>query len=325
MDRGLKMFTSVAPVKLNRVTRRQFCVSAAGALASAHVAQRATGAPKETPRRFQLNYILSAAMYGTMPLADVIAEASKTGAENIDVWPMPHGNHREQIDDMGLDKAEALLKKHKVQLGAITRYDLGPYELKQEFPLMKRFGGKVIVCGATPQAGDSEKERVRKFLESMKPHVADAEEAGIRIGIENHGSTILDTPSSVRYFAEFSTSPSLGIAMAPYHLPQDTKVIAKLIEDLNDKLVLFQAWEHGMGCMEKLPKEQELMQMPGRGKLDFVPILSALKKINYQGWTEIFMHPVPRGVPILDTASAVTGEINRSRKYLDQCLTQLSS
>jgi sugar phosphate isomerase/epimerase len=264
-------------------------------------------------------------MYGTAPLENVLAEVAKTGTDTVDIWPMPHGNHREQIDEMGLDKTEALLRKHNVYVGAITRYDLGPYRLQQEFPVMRRFGSKVIVCGATPQQGDTEKEKVRKFVESMKPHVADAEEAGVTIGIENHGSTILDTPSAIRYFAEFATSHNLGLAMAPYHLPQDPNVISSLIEDLGDKLVFFQAWEHGMGCMEKRPKDEELMQMPGRGKLDFVPLLTALKKIGYQGWTEIFMHPVPRGVPILDTTPAVTAEINRARKYLDQSLSKLST
>jgi sugar phosphate isomerase/epimerase len=77
-----------------------------------------------------------------------------------------------------------------------------------------------------------------------------------------------------------------------------------------------------MGCHKKLPKEQELLQLPGRGKLDFVPIVSALKKINYRGLTEVFMHPVPRGIPILQTAAQVTAEINRSRLYLETCMTK---
>jgi hypothetical protein len=41
-------------------------------------------------------------------------------------------------------------------------------------------------------------------------------------------------------------------------------------------------------CHKKLPKEQELLQLPGRGGLDFVPIISALKQINYRGWIEVF-------------------------------------
>ncbi len=72
--------------------------------------------------------------------------------------------------------------------------------------------------------------------------------------------------------------------------------------------------------MTQLPKERELLQLPGRGELDFQPILQALADVDYQGWTEIFMHPFPRGIPIHPTADAVTAEINRSRDYLNQLL-----
>jgi sugar phosphate isomerase/epimerase len=72
--------------------------------------------------------------------------------------------------------------------------------------------------------------------------------------------------------------------------------------------------------MKPMPLKEEIQQLPGRGKLDFVPILKALKDINYQGFTEIFMHPTPRGIPILPTAAEVTAEINRARQYLDKCL-----
>ena len=57
--------------------------------------------------------------------------------------------------------------------------------------------------------------------------------------------------------------------------------------------------------------------MPGKGTLDFAPLLAALKEINYHGWTEIFMHPVPRGIPIHETAAEVTREINVARDYLE--------
>ena len=99
-------------------------------------------------------------------------------------------------------------------------------------------------------------------------------------------------------------------------------MLADLIAALADKIAVFYAWQHGMGCMTKLPKAEELLQMPGRGELDFTPLLSALAKFDYQGWTEIFMHPVPRGIPILDTTDQVTAEINRSREYLASCLSK---
>ena len=77
-----------------------------------------------------------------------------------------------------------------------------------------------------------------------------------------------------------------------------------------------------MGCHKKLPKEQELLQMPGRGDLDFTPIVRALKQINYTGYTSIFMHPVPRGIPILPSAAETTTEINRGRTYLEKHLAK---
>ncbi|MBN1491658.1 MAG: sugar phosphate isomerase/epimerase, partial [Phycisphaerae bacterium] len=172
--------------------------------------------------------------------------------------------------------------------------------------------------------GDALKAAVRTFVEQLKPHVAVAEELNVTIGIENHDNSLIESPDSMRWFAEFAASKHVGIALAPYHLPQDPEVIGKLIEALGPKLVQFYAWQHGKGCREKLPKAEELLQMPGRGSMDFTPIVAALKRIRYTGWTEIFMHPVPRGVPILETPAEVTAEINRARTYLDRCIEKIA-
>lgn len=271
---------------------------------------------------FRLKYIVASSMYGRLPLADVLGEIRKAGAEHIDIWPEIHANHREQIEEIGHRKFAAMLKEHNVKVGMLTHFDLGPFGLQAEMKVGKEFGGSMIVCGSRGPRDlkdDALKAAVRGFVEKMKPHVAAAEELGITIGIENHASSLIHSPDSIRWFAEFNTSRHLGIALAPYHLPQDAGLIARLIGDLDKSLVHFYAWQHGMGCHKKLPKEQELLQMPGRGKLDFAPIIASLRKINYKGWTEIFMHPVPRGIPIMPTAAGVSKEINRARRYLEKC------
>lgn len=273
----------------------------------------------ETP--FELNYILASCMYGTLPLAEIVPEVKKIGVEHIDIWPRVHGNQREQVESMGNHAFAELLAAHGVGLGISTRFDLGPFGLAEEMAFAQEFGASLIVTGSkgpTGLAGEELRAAVTDFAEGLKPHIAAAEKHSITISIENHSSALIESPDSMRWLIELTDSPHLGIALAPYHLPDDAQLVAKLIEDLGPGLALFYAWQHGMGCHEKLPKEQELMQMPGRGTLDFGPILSALKKINYAGWTEIFMHPVPRGIPILDTTADVTDEINRARHYLDQ-------
>ncbi|RKU11126.1 xylose isomerase [Candidatus Poribacteria bacterium] len=270
---------------------------------------------------FELNYILASCMYGTLPLAEIVPEAKKIGSDRIDIWPRVHGNQREQVESMGNDAFAELLATHGVGLGISTRFDLGPFGLEEEMAFAQEFGASLIVTGSTgPKdlTGEELRAAVAEFAEALKPHITAAEKQGITISIENHSSALIESPDSMRWLIEFTDSPHLGIALAPYHLPDDVQLVAQLIEDLGPGLALFYAWQHGMGCHEKLPKEQELMQMPGRGTLDFAPILSALKKINYIGWTEIFMHPVPRGIPILDTISDVTDEINHARRYLDE-------
>jgi sugar phosphate isomerase/epimerase len=227
------------------------------------------------------------------------------------------------MDEMGHEKFAALLRQHKLKLGILTRYDLGPFKLQPEMAVLKKFGGKMVVCaGSGPKnlTGTELKAAVKKFAEEMQPHIAAAEESGVVIAIENHGNNLIDSPESLKWFAEFTPSKNIGIALAPYHLPDNSETVADVIRALGEKVVHFYAWQHGMGCTVKLPKEQELMQMPGRGELDFVPILKALKEINYDGWTSVFMHPVPRGISILETAAEVTAEVNRARNYLDGCL-----
>lgn len=275
---------------------------------------------------FSLQYIIASSLYGTLPLAEILPEVGKASSEYLDIWPRVHGDQREQVEAMGHEAFAELLERHCVRLGVSTRFDLGPFELQQEMVFANTFGASLLVCGSKgPKglAGGDLRAAVADFSEALRPHIDAAAENGVTIAIENHGNALIESPDSMKWLVEFTRSPHLGIALAPYHLPDDAALVAGLIEDLGEHLALFYAWQHGMGCHEKLPKEQELMQLPGRGSLDFAPLLAALKSIGYNGWTEIFMHPVPRGIPILDTAAEVTAELERSRVHLDNLTRDL--
>jgi sugar phosphate isomerase/epimerase len=298
------------------LNRRQFNRAIAAAAAVGATWRRAAAAE---PAAFRLRYIVGSSMYGTTPLAEILPELAKCGADSIDIWPRVHGNQREQVEAMGHPRFAELLKQNNARLGISTRYDLGPFDLRDEIEFVHKLGGRMIVTGSRGPVGlrgKALRTAVAEFVEKMKPTLELAERRQVSIAIENHGRALIDSPESLRYLAELSPSDRFGVALAPYHLPQDEKQLARLIADLGPSLLHFYAWQHGDGCHEKLPKERELLQMPGRGPLDFAPLLAGLKKINYSGWTEIFMHPVPRGIPILKSTSAVTAEINRARRYL---------
>ncbi len=272
---------------------------------------------------FQFKYLLGSCLYGYKDLEEIVPEVRKTGATALDIWPKVHGNQREQLDEMGHEKFLALLEKHKVTLGCITQYKLGPLNLQPEMKVASQLGCQTIVTGAVgPKglSGDELKQGVAEFLEKMKPHVAAAEEAGVTVAIENHGNSLIQSPDSLKWLAELNHSDHLKIALAPYHLPQDPQLLAQLVRDLGPAIHVFYAWQHGTGSSTPQPKEKELLQLPGRGELDFRPIVEALVETDFQGWTEIFMHSFPRGTSMLEETAAITAEVNRARAYLEDCL-----
>ena len=296
------------------ITRRRFLATSSISMAGLTAGLSSIAVESD----FSFRYNLASCLYGELPLDMILPEVSKMGASEIDLWPRVHGNQREQIDAMGHEEFQEKLRTHGVRMGMITRYDLGPHGLQDEMKVVSALGGDLIVTGSGNVEGATVRERVQKFVESMKPHVAVAEELGVTIAIENHSNQLIESPDSLKYLSELSGSERLGIAFAPYHLPQDSMLLSSLIRDLGTGMKHFYAWEHGMGCHVKMPKVQEMKQLPGYGPLDFGPIVKALKDTNYSGRTSIFMHPVPRGIPILPTASEVTRAINRSREYLNE-------
>lgn len=277
---------------------------------------------------WKLNYMLASSMYGNLPLAEILPEVKKASATGIELWPKKHGTQREELDALGIEKFSAMLNEHGVGFGGTTRYDLGPFNLAEEVRLVKQLGGNFIVTGGKGVwrnvSSEQLKANVKDFVEKMKPHAALAAEHGVTIGIENHINNLIDTPDSLRWLADdIRNLPGIGIALAPAHLPQEASVLAGLIRHIGQKLTLFYAWERGLGFSKPMPRDEELQQMPGRGTLDYKPVLVALKEIQFTGPTEIFMHPTPRGIPILPTAAETTAEIIRAKNHLDAIVASI--
>lgn len=276
-----------------------------------------------------LKYLLSSALYGDMKLEQVLPEVAAAGCAGLDLWGKPHATHREQVDEIGVDAFEAMLEKHGVRLVCSTRYPLGAFGLQPEMPFVKRLGGRLLVCaskGPRNVVGAEARAGIKEFLELMKPHADTAAEHGITIAIENHANALLYSPDSIRCWAELNTHPALGVAFAPHHLHEHVEEMPALIRELGAKnlpFIYFQ--EYGIGSKQTVAKEIELQQLPGYGTLDYKPILEALRDVGFNGYVEIFMHPTPRGVPMLPAPGEITAAINRSRDHIEGLLKEVNA
>ena len=217
---------------------------------------------------------------------------------------------------MGEEKFAAMLGQHDISLGCITQYKLGPFGLQDEMRLAKRLGCPTIVTGGTGSQGFEGSE-----LKSAVGRIRRTDEAASggrrRDGRDDCDREPRQQLDRVARLVEVAGGAVVRprISQSRWHptiWPKTKQLISDLIRALGNRIAVFYAWQHGMGCMKKLPKEQELLQMPGRGDLDFKPICCGARGDRLSGWTEIFMHPVPRGIPILETTDEVTAEINRA-------------
>ena len=89
--------------------------------------------------------------------------------------------------------------EHLQTYQAVLADQFGPFRLKEEMRVAKRLGASMVITGSGGPSGLQGarlKEAVKRFAESMKPHLAAAEELGITIGIENHGGPLISTPES---------------------------------------------------------------------------------------------------------------------------------
>lgn len=309
------------------IDRRRWIASLSAAIVAAQgwspLADKRLLANETDESDFRFRFLVGSSLYGYAGLDQIVPQVRATGATAIDIWPKVHGNQREQLDEMGEAAFAELLARDDITLGCITQYKLGPFGLRDEMRLAQRFGCRSIVTGAVgPRdlSGAELKSAIVDFVEKLKPHLAVAEETGVTIAIENHAGNLIWSPDAIRWLADLRPSNHLAIALAPYHLDQDPELIAELIRSLGDRMDVFYAWQHGKGSMTAQPKEAQRLQLPGRGDLDFAPIVRALRETDYQGWTEVFMHPYPRGTAVDEDLAIVTAEIKRGADHLQNLI-----
>ena len=77
--------------------------------------------PLHAAEPFRLRYLVASAMYGTLPLAELLPELTKQGTNALDLWPRKHGDQREQAAALGDEAFAALLAQHRATLRCVSR------------------------------------------------------------------------------------------------------------------------------------------------------------------------------------------------------------
>ncbi len=289
-----------------RWTRRGWLGAALGAVGSAAAGtavlagRRKSAAAERTD--WQMRLSASSINYASLPVEAACQRIAALGFEAIDIWSAHAGcPHLDDVlDRVGPEGLKELLAKHKLRLYAFSVYR-GGYPKYAE--LLGKSGGGVAVRGSSGACPPEElSQRMRAFIESLRPEVELAEKHDSYLAIENHGNALLDSLDSFKAFVDLNRHARLGIALAPYHVQGRGQSVEDAIAIAGKQLFYFYAWQRAPG----------LGQLPGHGPTDFTPWIAALAKIDYRWYVNPFMHHEP-APDVMGSALA------RARDYLGNC------
>lgn len=219
-------------------------------------------------------------------------------------WPvdiLADSNSRQRA----ADEARALLEKYHITISALALYKTNPFstaagELLQQFRNLFAFCKELDVEIVATLAGRSARpfeEDLAIWKAAFEPVVREAENQGIRIGLENwpgmggypiKGTNLADSPQHWAQLFEAIPNPALGLEFDPSHLvlqsidymqalkdfaPRIHHVHAKDTEILPEKLKV--AGIYGTGWWR--------YRLPGRGVVDWVKFIDGVREIGYDG------------------------------------------
>jgi sugar phosphate isomerase/epimerase len=283
------------------MNRRQFLQRTPLALtaASPWLAPHPTTLAADSASPWRLRLSTSSIHFKDLPLEAACARIAALGFAGVDIWSAYENcaHLDDALNRLGPDRLREVLAQHRLDLFAFSTY-VGGYAKYAE--LLGRAGGGVAVQGsAGPCPPEELTQRMKTFLEGLKPLVELAEKHNSYLAIENHGHALLDGLDSFKAFTDLNTAPRLGIALAPYHLQALGVSVVEAIRIAGRQLFFFYAWQNQEGTK----------QLPGHGSTDFRPWIQALAAAKYRGHVNPFMHGHVE-------PDAMAAALTKSRDYL---------
>lgn len=256
-------------------------------------------------------------------LEQTLATASRLGFDCVEImcWPPGKAERRyagvthidvTQLDDAEIDRIQELCSRYGVAISALGYYpnplsgdaaeaNAAAEHLRQVILAAPRLGLQRVNSFIGRNPVQSVDENWSRFLDTWKPLVQCAEQAGVRIGIENcpmsftrdewpGGKNLAVSPAIWERMFHDLPSPAFGLNYDPSHLIWQQMDYLQPLRDFSDKLFHIHAKDvridrerlNHVGILA-FPSEYHTPKLPGLGDVDWGKFFSVLTDTGYQG------------------------------------------
>jgi sugar phosphate isomerase/epimerase len=306
-------------------TRRRFLKTAAGVVAGWPALAGVSRAAPEPAKAFSPRLAICNETFGEWPLEKALALAAECGyqgveiapftiAENVnDITPKRRREIRGLAEENGLEVVGLhwLLAKTK-GLHLTSPDDAVRRKTREYLAALTRFcadlGGRVLVFGSPKQRdllpGVTRQQALGHAAEVFRSLAQVLERSGVVLALEPLApktTTFLTTSAEAVELMKLVDSPTCRLHLDCLAMSTEPTPIPELIERNRASVVHFHAND---------PNQQG----PGFGKLDFVPIFQALRRIDYSGWVS---------VEVFDYTPGPERLARQSIAYMKKCLADV--
>ena len=311
---------STLPTRRDVLKRAAQATAAGAAFVLSPLAAREDRA--EDPPRPRMKYAICNETFGDWPLEKALALAVDCGYRGIEIAPFTIGERPVEVSAKRRSEVRRLVERAGLEvvglhwlLAKTTGFYLTTADAQvrrktaEYFSELARFcadlGGKFLILGSPQQRdlapGMAKAEGLKYAADVLLATVPVLEKTGVVLGLEPLAAVetnFLTTAAEAMELVALVASPQCRL-----HLDCKAMAVAEStpIPDLIRKY---------RGDFIHFHANDPNRQGPGFGKLDFVPILAALREVGYRGWIS---------VEVLDYSAGPERIARESLRYLRRC------
>jgi len=220
--------------------------------------------------------------------AKVVEALRSIGVAAVDLWSIPGWAEHVRLDEDDPIAIAAELQQNGVRPCALSLYTRDPQRLRRGVEFAARLGAPIVVNGAVGRDWG-------ELATFLRPALDAAAQTGIRLAIENHTDTLLDSGDRMAEFCRRFPADLVGIAFAPPHAWVVGERPNELVHRFADRLLLVYLWDvapqnRGLAWWRQHWHEFPEAQFPGEGILDFVALADALQRTSCPAQQVICLH-----------------------------------